>query len=960
MPAASPDILHDVFISYARKEADLGAAPLDAALQPRCRTWRDIRGIDPSQDFTAEIEKAIKASRRVVVCVTPDVEREDSFVRREIAYASYLKKPILVARFADVAPPINVFTHTWIDFFAGWDAAFARLLSWLGGKAVDTDRAAPSPGLPTDPYKAYLETLYEEIVESLRVSVFSQETITLRAVESVGDVPRKPRRLNPKFLASTLRDAPEPDPQHFDSLQEAYAHAHCDGRVLLLGEPGAGKTTTLLAFARDAAAARLSDPAQPLPVFARIAGWNSLDQTPLTDWLAGMYPELTASALHSLIETGRTLLLLDGLDELGSRRPVDPKKPDGEQYDPRERFLKALPATGKLILSSRTEEYRDIHQQAALNCAVRLEPLDDAQMQAYLADVPDLWPIIDADASLKDALRTPLLLALVRVGFEGSPAELRALGNLNAGDLNDRIWNAFIDKRWQHEQSRQPDTPLPYSAAELKERLGRAVVNALADSRTDYNPVVERDIGGTDSAQVLALALHLDLLRPAGTRTIRLVGIAGQPPPTLYRFLHLRLRDALAFAAAMTELRSVDRRSQAVGAKAADKLGDRRAVLALIAVLEDQNEADVDQTDTLILPSGRVAQSIPSHISARQNAADALGSLGDTRAVEPLIAALNDHDVNEAAAKALGQLGDLRAVAPLIDSLIIKMGALSWPNERAAWALGQLGDPRAVEPLITVLQGRDIVHRITAAESLGRIGDSRATDPLINAMHDRNEFVRKAAASALQQVVDSRSVSLLINALRDSDESVRNSVANALVTLGESALAPLIAALHDPDDWVRNRAAEALGQLGDARAVEPLLAALRDPDEAVRREAAGALGELRDARAVEPLLAALRDPDKWVRGRAAEALGALGDARAVEPLIAALRDPDKEVRREAAGALGVIGDARAVEPLITALHDADQYVRYDAAEALRKFPDHPAARQARADFWAGKLPPREE
>lgn len=81
MPAASPTILYDAFISCARKDTSLGAAPLDAALKPHCAVWRDIRGIDPVQDFTAEIEKAIKASRCVVVCLTPDVEREDSFVR---------------------------------------------------------------------------------------------------------------------------------------------------------------------------------------------------------------------------------------------------------------------------------------------------------------------------------------------------------------------------------------------------------------------------------------------------------------------------------------------------------------------------------------------------------------------------------------------------------------------------------------------------------------------------------------------------------------------------------------------------------------------------------------------------------------------------------------------------------------------------------------------------------------
>ena len=52
----------------------------------------------------------------------------------------------------------------------------------------------------------------------------------------------------------------------------------------------------------------------------------------------------------------------------------------------------------------------------------------------------------------------------------------------------------------------------------------------------------------------------------------------------------------------------------------------------------------------------------------RPMAAEALGSIADTRAVEPLIAALKDREefVADEAATALGKLGDRRAVEPLI------------------------------------------------------------------------------------------------------------------------------------------------------------------------------------------------------------------------------------------------------------------------------------------------------
>jgi HEAT repeat protein len=236
------------------------------------------------------------------------------------------------------------------------------------------------------------------------------------------------------------------------------------------------------------------------------------------------------------------------------------------------------------------------------------------------------------------------------------------------------------------------------------------------------------------------------------------------------------------------------------------------------------------------------------HETVRRAAAQALGRLGDARAVEPLIQALVDVDekVREAAAQALGRLGEI-SLEPLIQALVDVDADV---RRAAAQALGQLGDARAVEPLIQALEDMDADVRRAAAQALGRLGDARAVEPLIQALKDGTWRIRRAAAQALGRLGDARAVKPLIQALEDED--------------------------------VREAAAQALGQLGDARAVEPLIQALVDMHEDVRWAAAQALGRLGDARAVEPLIQALVDED--VRWAAAQALGQLGDARAVEPL----------------------------------------------------------------------------
>jgi HEAT repeat protein len=188
-----------------------------------------------------------------------------------------------------------------------------------------------------------------------------------------------------------------------------------------------------------------------------------------------------------------------------------------------------------------------------------------------------------------------------------------------------------------------------------------------------------------------------------------------------------------------------------------------------------------------------------------------------TPAVEPLITALKDKDstVCENAAKALGKIGDARAVEPLSDTLKDKRFNKAIESIRvrrsAVEALGQIGDARAIEPLSDVLREGDS----DAARALGQIGDARAVEPLIDALSYRpespgSEFgavaVRENAAKALGQIGDARAVEPLSNALKNDCES----------------------------SSVRKYVAEALGQIGDARAIEPLSAALIDEDATVR------------------------------------------------------------------------------------------------------------------------------
>jgi hypothetical protein len=142
---------------------------------------------------------------------------------------------------------------------------------------------------------------------------------------------------------------------------------------------------------------------------------------------------------------------------------------------------------------------------------------------------------------------------------------------------------------------------------------------------------------------------------------------------------------------------------------------------------------------------------------------DALGQIGDPRAVDPLINALNGPHMSVGSiAKALGQIGDPRAVDPLVTMVIVTRSGAS----EAAEALRQIGDPRAVESLINALNKPNRWSVGSIAKALRQIGDPRAVEPLVTTLLD-DELggippFGTDIARALGQIGDPSAVKLLL------------------------------------------------------------------------------------------------------------------------------------------------------------------------------------------------------
>jgi HEAT repeat protein len=318
----------------------------------------------------------------------------------------------------------------------------------------------------------------------------------------------------------------------------------------------------------------------------------------------------------------------------------------------------------------------------------------------------------------------------------------------------------------------------------------------------------------------------------------------------------------------------------------------------------------------------------------REAAADALGRLGDRRAVEPLAERLSDTPaVEQAAAAALARLRDPRVLPRLEKALKNILDGKS--QARAVEALIAWGEAPAVEllaryqphvlrelrdriaaavlaaggaavpSLLKLLKSGDSMQRDFAVRTLGKLNDPQTREPLAAMLSNPRQEVRDAATRLLNQLGDDRAFDRLRQRLRSESTDDRCRAVEELERLGDAkAVEPLLEVLgNDPSEYVRQYAAEALGKFADPRVVPALLGRLADPARPLCKSAAVGLGHARAHEAVTPLLPLLDADDRFLRAAAAEALGRIGNPRAVNPLLGKLRDPDASVREKAADAL---------------------------------------------------------
>jgi DNA polymerase III delta prime subunit len=193
------------------------------------------------------------------------------------------------------------------------------------------------------------------------------------------------------------------------SILNVFQREDVAGRLLILGKPGAGKTTTYLELANELLDIAESDLKQPIPILFNLSLWKDSKQS-IADWVVAEAKSkygVSVEIAQNLLKRKRLLPMLDGLDELEPHRQ-EPCVLAINQWmvsEHRPRFL---------VVCSRSQEYDSYNANFQLNAAIYLQPLSDEQLAEYFQVIsqPDLWQKLQQDSELLEILRTPLFLSI--------------------------------------------------------------------------------------------------------------------------------------------------------------------------------------------------------------------------------------------------------------------------------------------------------------------------------------------------------------------------------------------------------------------------------------------------------------------------------------------------------------------------------------------------------------------
>jgi|GEM_PF-4790077 len=773
-------------------------------------------------------------------------------------------------------------------------------------------------------------------------------------------------------------------------------------QFILLGSPGAGKTTILRKLLYDAAKAALKDSRRPIPFFIRLGK----DWTDNTEDIPALLQRFSRTHGLRSLHPSEVFMLFDGLNEI--------------QHQHREERMREVHewvsthSMTTVVISCRTNYNLS---DFLLNIPrIKINALDNDRIRKYLVanlsedDAETLLQRLQPDPNwqlprnLISLARNPYFLSMITYIYKrkrGLPSsqgtlfqifiellysreqERGTVGNLILDDVLSGlgavalsmfklgVTSSKMDLAWGKKQ-------LP---ARLKPQLNQlwylgremSLLELTKDGRlfefahdlvTEYFAAVRLCDLPYELSQLLDSPLFADERRlPGALDTIiyMMAGIASVDtllPPILEV-------DPFLAAQSLNYLSDENRPNDEIIDKIIQKLieclsaadASIRAA-AIKELIRFPYQTRVLSLVGLCLRTGKLNEK-RACIEILRNSTDV------DKAVTILVDALTDQDkwVHRDACDALEEFGNA-AIEPLRSLYKVSKSSVTRREIVKLWARNTT--EKSIHYLIDALSDTDTSIAQIASNALSAV-DEEDTAAIIEDVVFRQKQARLLLTSAqrteretaivvLAAIGTKQDAACLVELLpQTEDEKSMRQIINAMGQLGSKDDTHIVGVLVDILDnfWKaslelanspRIDAARVLGLLRNNGATESLQRALHDQDNHfVRAAAAQALGRLHADTAVDLLIQRCEtDWNHFVRSNAALALGLIGNMAAVPALVRLLNANKERMRSYAVWALALLRQPTLMSHIIERLTDSNHYVRQCATTGLAVLHD-PAA-----------------
>ncbi|MEV7509150.1 hypothetical protein AB0O57_14490 [Streptomyces sp. NPDC091201] len=228
------------------------------------------------------------------------------------------------------------------------------------------------------------------------------------------------------------------------------------GRLVVLGEPGAGKSVVALMLTLGLLADGRRPAGGPVPVLLPVSSWDPVVE-PLDEWLVRRLAETYYAGRpeipRALLLRGLLLPVLDGLDEI----------PESSRRTAVVALNEALGGERRVVVTCRAAEYEDVilagSDPLARASVVEISPVAAEDAISHLSAVrwpPETdWNPVYEELRERPAgpvaavLSTPLMVSVARTVYErggGSPGELADAARFPARHaVEDHLMDRFLD-----------------------------------------------------------------------------------------------------------------------------------------------------------------------------------------------------------------------------------------------------------------------------------------------------------------------------------------------------------------------------------------------------------------------------------------------------------------------------------------------------------------------------------